>query len=116
MHKEGPLAPDEWELMMQHPLLGLEFLRDDSIPARAKSVVRSHHERWDGSGYPSGLVGDEIPLFARIAAVADVFDAVTSERYHAPAVPQRGASRSSARAPAPPSTPWWSRRSSRPCG
>ena len=89
VHKEGPLAPDEWELMMQHPLLGLEFLRDDSIPAGAKAVVRSHHERWNGSGYPSGLVGEEISLFARIAAVVDVFDAVTSERYHAPAVPRR---------------------------
>jgi HD-GYP domain-containing protein (c-di-GMP phosphodiesterase class II) len=89
VHKEGPLAPDERELMMQHPLLGLEFLRDDAIPAGAKAVVRSHHERWDGSGYPSGLVGEEISLFARIAAVADAFDAVTSERYHAPAVPGR---------------------------
>jgi HD-GYP domain-containing protein (c-di-GMP phosphodiesterase class II) len=89
VHKEGPLAPDEWELMMQHPLLGLEFLRDDSIPAGARAVVRSHHERWDGSGYPGGLTGEEISLFARIAAVADVFDAVTSERYHAPAVPKR---------------------------
>ena len=86
VHKPGPLAPDEWELMMQHPLLGLEFLRDDTIPARAKAVVRFHHERWDGSGYPSGLIGDEIPHFARIAAVADVFGAVTSERFHAPAV------------------------------
>jgi HD-GYP domain-containing protein (c-di-GMP phosphodiesterase class II) len=89
VHKEGPLAPDEWELMMQHPLLGLEFLRDDSIPAGAKCVVRSHHERWDGSGYPSGLIGEEISLFARIAAVADVFDAVTSQRYHAPAMSAR---------------------------
>jgi HD-GYP domain-containing protein (c-di-GMP phosphodiesterase class II) len=86
VHKPGPLAPDEWELMMQHPRLGLEFLRDDAIPARAKSVVRFHHERWNGSGYPSGLIGGEIPLFARIAAVADVFGAVTSERFHAPAV------------------------------
>ena len=86
VHKEGPLAPDEWELMMRHPLLGLEFLRGDSIPARTKSVVRSHHERWDGSGYPGGLVGPEISEFARIAAVADAFDALTSERYHAPAV------------------------------
>jgi hypothetical protein len=86
VHKEGPLAPDEWELMMRHPLLGVEFLRDDSIPSRAKSVVRSHHERWDGSGYPGGLVGPEISEFARIAAVADAFDALTSERYHAPAV------------------------------
>ena len=81
VHNPGPLAPDEWELMMRHPLLGLEFLRDDAFPARAKSVVRSHHERWDGSGYPSGLIGEEISLFARIAAVADVFCAVTSERF-----------------------------------
>jgi HD-GYP domain-containing protein (c-di-GMP phosphodiesterase class II) len=73
--------------MMKHPLLGLAFLRDDSLSAAAKSVVRSHHERWDGSGYPGALIGEEISLCARIAAVADVFDAVTSERYHAPAVP-----------------------------
>ena len=91
VHKEGPLAADEWALMMQHPLLGLAFLHDDSISPAAKSVVRSHHERWNGSGYPSGLVGDEIPLFARIAAVADVFDAVTSQRYHAPAMDARHA-------------------------
>ena len=92
VQKPGPLAPDEWELMMRHTLLGLEFLRDDSVSAAAKSVVRSHHERWDGSGYPGALIGEEISLFARIAAVADVFDAVTSERYHQPAVPaQEGA-------------------------
>jgi HD-GYP domain-containing protein (c-di-GMP phosphodiesterase class II) len=88
VHHPGPLAPDEWELMMQHTLLGLEFLRDDTISAHAKSVVRSHHERWDGSGYPSGLLGEEIPLFARIAAVGDVFGAVTSERFHARALPR----------------------------
>lgn len=88
VRKPGPLEPDEWELMMQHPLLGLEFLRDDAIGWRAKSVVAAHHERWDGSGYPSGLAGHDISLFARIAAVADVFDAVTSERWHAPASPQ----------------------------
>jgi HD-GYP domain-containing protein (c-di-GMP phosphodiesterase class II) len=88
VHHPGPLAPDEWDLMMQHTLLGLEFLRDDAISAQAKSVVRSHHERWDGSGYPSGLVGEEISLFPRIAAVADVFGAVTSERFHARALPR----------------------------
>jgi hypothetical protein len=88
VHHPGPLAPDEWELMMQHPRLGLEFLRDDTIPAQAKSVVRSHHERWNGSGYPSALRGEEIPLFPRIAAVADVFCAVTSERFHAHALPR----------------------------
>jgi HD-GYP domain-containing protein (c-di-GMP phosphodiesterase class II) len=88
VHHPGPLAPDEWELMMQHPLLGLQFLRDDTISAQAKSVVRSHHERWNGSGYPSGLVGEEISTFARIAAVTDVFCAVTSERFHASALPR----------------------------
>ena len=89
VHKPGPLEPDEWELMMQHPLRGLEFLRDDTISGQAKSVVRSHHERWDGSGYPNGLVGGEIPLFPRIAAVADVFDAITSERFYAQALPRQ---------------------------
>jgi len=88
IHHPGPLAPDEWELMMKHPRLGLEFLRDDTISGQAKSIVRSHHERWDGSGYPSGLVGEEISLFPRIAAVADVFGAVTSERFYAPALPR----------------------------
>ena len=73
VYHPGPLAPDEWELMMQHTLRGLEFLRDDTISAAAKSVVRSHHERWNGSGYPGGLIGEETSLFARIAAVADVF-------------------------------------------
>jgi HD-GYP domain-containing protein (c-di-GMP phosphodiesterase class II) len=88
VYHPGPLAPDEWELMMQHTLRGLEFLRDDTISAPAKSVVRSHHERWNGSGYPGGLIREETSLFARIAAVADVFDAVTSERFHAHALPR----------------------------
>ena len=88
VYHPGPLAPDEWELMMQHTLRGLEFLRDDTFSAPAKSVVRSHHERWNGSGYPGGLIGEEASLFARIAAVADVFDAVTSERFHAHALPR----------------------------
>ena len=88
MQKPGPLEPGEWELTMQHPRLGLAFLRDDSPGSGAKSVVRSHHERWDGSGYPNGLIGEEgASLFARIAAVADAFDAMTSERYHARAIP-----------------------------
>jgi len=88
VHHPGPLAPDEWHLMMQHTLLGLELLRDDTIPTPAKAVVRSHHERWDGSGYPGGLVGEESSLFSRIAAVADVFGAVTSDRFHAHALPR----------------------------
>ncbi len=89
VHKPGPLTPAEWDLMMQHPLLGVALLRDDSVPASTQAVIRSHHERWDGSGYPTGLIGEEAPLFSRIAAVADVFHAVTSERYHASARPRR---------------------------
>ena len=87
VQKPGPLESDERALMMQHPLLGLEFLRDDAIGPASRSVMRSHHERWDGSGYPSGLIGVEASMFARIAAVAEAFDAMTSERYHARAVP-----------------------------
>ena len=86
VQKPGPLEDDERALMMRHPLLGLEFLRDDAIGPAARSVVRAHHERWDGSGYPSGLIGEEVSTFARIAAVAEAFDAMTSERYHARAV------------------------------
>ena len=88
VQKPGALAPDEWDLMMQHTLLGLELLRDDTISSSAKSIVRSHHERWDGTGYPGGLVGKETSLFSRIAAVADVFAAVTSERFYAKALPR----------------------------
>ena len=88
LQKPGQLDDEEWELMRRHPLTGVEMLPGDAIGARAKSVVRSHHERWDGGGYPHGLAGDDIPQFARIAAVADVFDAVTSERPYAKAAPQ----------------------------
>jgi HD-GYP domain-containing protein (c-di-GMP phosphodiesterase class II) len=88
LHKPGKLEPDEWEIMKQHPTVGLEMVKSDAIWARAKDVIRSHHERWDGSGYPRGLVAEDIQPFARIAAVADVFDAVTSDRPYAEASPQ----------------------------
>jgi HD-GYP domain-containing protein (c-di-GMP phosphodiesterase class II) len=85
--KPGRLDPDEWELMRGHPLAGLELLRSDLISPLVKTVVRSHHERWDGAGYPDGKAEDEIHEFARIAAVADVYDAVTSQRVYAAAKP-----------------------------
>jgi HD-GYP domain-containing protein (c-di-GMP phosphodiesterase class II) len=88
LHKPGKLEQDEWELMKQHPCVGLDLVKTDAIWARAKDVIRSHHERWDGSGYPRGLVAEEIQPFARVAAVADVFDAVTSDRPYAEASPQ----------------------------
>jgi HD-GYP domain-containing protein (c-di-GMP phosphodiesterase class II)/predicted GIY-YIG superfamily endonuclease len=80
LNKPGKLDPDEWTLMRAHPGMGIELLSSDTISPLVKAVVRSHHERWDGGGYPSGIAGEAIPHFARIAAVADVFDAVTSER------------------------------------
>jgi ribonuclease P protein subunit RPR2 len=79
--KEGPLTDDERRMIQNHTVLGAQmlggvaFLEHDAV-----EVVRSHHERWDGAGYPDGLAGDEIPLAARIFAVADTLDAITSHR------------------------------------
>ena len=86
--KPGKLTPEEWHIVRTHPLVGLEMLSSDAISPLIKAVVRSHHERYDGGGYPIGTAGDAIPHFARIAAVADVFDAVTSERPYKPAKSQ----------------------------
>src|SRR3954470_9190041 len=87
LNKPGQLDESEWELMRSHPRAGVEMLRSDMISPLVKVVVRSHHERWDGGGYPDGLAGEEIHQLARIAAPADVFDAVTSERVYASARP-----------------------------
>jgi putative nucleotidyltransferase with HDIG domain len=80
LNKPGRLTPEEFAVMQQHPVVGARIL--DPIPDydRLIPVVLQHHERFDGSGYPAGLAGDEISLDARIVAVADVFDALTSER------------------------------------
>src|SRR3954471_6862860 len=87
LNKPGKLDPAEWELMRAHPRAGVEMLRSDLISPLVKVVVRSHHERWDGGGYPDALAGEEIHQLARVAAPADVFDAVTSERVYASARP-----------------------------
>ena len=88
LNKPGPLTPDEYEHIMTHPVVGWRILspllRD--VPM-ALNVVRWHHERWDGSGVPDHLVGEAIPIEARIAAVADTFDAMTSVRPYRPGVP-----------------------------
>ena len=81
------LDPDERAALRTHTRAGLELLRSDLISPLVKIVVRSHHERWDGSGYPEALKEQQIHELARIAAVADVYDAVTSERPHSPAQP-----------------------------
>lgn len=78
--KPGPLTKEEFEIMKTHVLHGYEIIKDNEFLKDATDVVLYHHERYDGKGYPKGLKGDEIPLNARIFAVADVFDALISER------------------------------------
>lgn len=80
LRKPGPLSPDEWEQMRRHPELGYQFLNGLSQFRAAADIVYAHHERYDGGGYPRGLAGDAIPLGARIFAVADAYDAMTSDR------------------------------------
>jgi HD-GYP domain-containing protein (c-di-GMP phosphodiesterase class II) len=80
LSKPGPLTGEEWELMRRHPVLGGEILRAAEHLAPAASIVELHHERWDGEGYPHGLRGSQIPVEARIFAVADAFDAMTTDR------------------------------------
>ena len=87
LNKPDKLDAAEWDLMKAHPRAGVEMLRSDLISPLVKVVVRSHHERWDGGGYPDGLAGEDIHQLARIAACADVYDAVTSERVYASARP-----------------------------
>ena len=80
LRKVGPLTDDEWAIMRQHANWGYELLADVQFLKPALAVVYSHHERWDGSGYPRTLSGDQIPLTARIFAVVDTYDAITSDR------------------------------------
>ena len=78
--KSGPLTAGEWKLMRRHPGIGVRILEDIPFLAGAREIVEFHHERWDGLGYPGGLRGREIPLGARLFAVADAFDAMTTDR------------------------------------
>jgi hypothetical protein len=83
--KPGPLTADEWALMRQHPIFGEEILSVGEGFELARRIARWHHENLDGSGYPDGLTGDQIPLEARIVRVADAFDAMTHDRPYQPA-------------------------------
>jgi diguanylate cyclase (GGDEF)-like protein/putative nucleotidyltransferase with HDIG domain len=80
LNKAGKLVEAEWLLMQRHTTAGVEMLSGIEFPWDVRPIVESHHERWDGRGYPHGLVGEQIPLTARILCVADVYDALTSER------------------------------------
>jgi HD-GYP domain-containing protein (c-di-GMP phosphodiesterase class II) len=84
LRKPSALDPDEIESIRQHPELGVQMLQ--GVLRRGLECVLHHHERWDGTGYPHGLAGDEIPIEARIVALADAYDAMTSDRPYRPAL------------------------------
>jgi putative two-component system response regulator len=86
LRRPGPLSPNDWEEMKMHPVEGAELIKNVEYLKYALPVIRYHHERWDGKGYPDGLVGEQIPIMARVVAVADALDAMTSPRaYRTPA-------------------------------
>ena len=82
LRKPGKLDADEWQVMQTHAAIGGRIIGQHSsgLLKMAHDIAVSHHEKWDGSGYPAGLAGTDIPLEGRIVAIADVFDALTSER------------------------------------
>lgn len=91
LQNPGRLSDQEWEEMRKHPIYGEEILGDSLDFTLERQSVRWHHERWDGTGYPDGLKGEEIPLVARIVAVADAFEAMTSQRPYKLAWPRERA-------------------------
>lgn len=82
--KPGRLTPEEYEVIKRHPLIGAEIVGHISLLRDEVLIIKHHHERWDGKGYPDGLAGEEIPFLARILAVADTYDAMTSNRPYRP--------------------------------
>jgi ribonuclease P protein subunit RPR2 len=85
LFKPSGLSEEEEAVIRKHPVVGWEILREIDFLGEAKLVVRHHHERWDGDGYPDGLRGDDIPVLARVFAVADTLDALTTDRPYRPA-------------------------------
>jgi HD-GYP domain-containing protein (c-di-GMP phosphodiesterase class II) len=91
LFKAGRLDPDEYEIIKKHSEAGYKIIQNITDSDFVSEAVLSHHERWDGQGYPQGLKGEDIPLFARIICVADAYDAMTSERVYQKAKTQEEA-------------------------
>jgi putative two-component system response regulator len=86
LFKKGPLTEEEWVVMRSHTTKGVEICRPMKTLAPVLPIIRNHHERWDGTGYPDGLKGEKIPLPARILQIVDIFDALTTARPYKPAL------------------------------
>jgi HD-GYP domain-containing protein (c-di-GMP phosphodiesterase class II) len=80
LQKQAPLSAEEYELVKEHPVIGERIISPVEFLQAARPIIRNHHERWDGRGYPDGLRGEEIPLGARIVAIADFYDAMLEDR------------------------------------
>jgi putative nucleotidyltransferase with HDIG domain len=80
LYKPGPLTPDEYDRVKQHAVIGADLLAEVALPGPLSSLVRHHHENWDGSGYPDGRSSGDIPVGARVLSIADCYDALTSNR------------------------------------
>jgi putative nucleotidyltransferase with HDIG domain len=87
LHKPGPLTREEYEQVKLHAVIGADMLATIDFPGPLVPIVRHHHENWDGSGYPHGLSGDHIPFGARLLAIVDCYDALTSERPYRKGLP-----------------------------
>ncbi|WP_052664496.1 HD-GYP domain-containing protein [Nitriliruptor alkaliphilus] len=87
LNKPGPLTDEEWQVMRTHPVIGVTLVKPLRLLGDAVGIIRSHHERWDGKGYPEGLAGEDIYLPARIFMIADCFDAMTTDRPYRKALP-----------------------------
>ncbi|MGH9675420.1 MAG: HD-GYP domain-containing protein, partial [Bryobacteraceae bacterium] len=91
LFKKGPLNEEEWIIMRSHTVKGEEICRPMKSLASVLPIIRNHHERWDGTGYPDGIKGEKISLLARILQIADVYDALTTARPYKPAQPSEEA-------------------------
>jgi len=115
LNKPGKLTAEEFEAMKLHVDVGADILSSIEFPYPVVPIVRAHHENWDGTGYPRGVKGDDIPIGARILSVVDCYDALTSDRPYRPAMTQEQATASCSSGAARCTTPAWSTRSSRCC-